>query len=229
MLELGSLLEVERAEFEIEDDDAGAGFGADDVVSGFEGVDGGVAAHEADEGSFDGGVETEVIDDLKVEAGGVEAGAGSDDDVGDGVAFRLRKGEVVKGFAGQLGGEALEEFHAAGGDGEAAGNVEIFGVFPDAVFSGKRIDEGVAVLDGGEAGHAAEEIARGSSGEHGDGEVNEGVMDVVRGDGRGDAVDECCCHFGSPWGKEGFLTRSSEVYTVGCIGTGEVGLLVLMS
>ena len=91
LFELVGLLEVERAEFEIEDDDTGLGLGADDVVGGFEGVDGGVAAHEADHGAFDGGIEAEVVDDFKVEAGRIEAGAGGDDHMGDGVAFCLRE------------------------------------------------------------------------------------------------------------------------------------------
>ena len=43
--------------------------GANDVARGFERVDGGVAAHESDEGAFDRWVEGEVLDDVIVEPG----------------------------------------------------------------------------------------------------------------------------------------------------------------
>ena len=43
------------------------GLGTNDMVGGLECVDGGVAAHEADHGAFDGGMQAEMIDDFKVE------------------------------------------------------------------------------------------------------------------------------------------------------------------
>ena len=87
LFELVGLLKVERAEFEVEDEHLCLGFGADDVMRGFERIDGGVAAHEADHGALDGGREAEMADDFEVQAGRVEASARGDDDVGDGAAL----------------------------------------------------------------------------------------------------------------------------------------------
>src|ERR1700739_4812469 len=87
LLEVVGLLQVKCAELEVDHEHARGRFGANDVARGLEAVEGGVAAHEADHGALDGGAEAEVVDDIEVEAGGVEAGAGGDEDVRDGAAL----------------------------------------------------------------------------------------------------------------------------------------------
>ena len=59
LLQILGLLHVQGAELEREEQDFGFGLGAHDVARGFERVDGGIAAHEADEGALDGGIEFE--------------------------------------------------------------------------------------------------------------------------------------------------------------------------
>ena len=77
------------------------------------------------------------------------------------------------------------------------------------------------MFDCGEAGHAAEEIARGAFRDHAGGEVDEGLMDIVGRDGRGDAINEGGCHVSEhPRGK---ALLPSEVYTVRRARTGMVG------
>ena len=62
LLQLMRLLKMQRAEFKIQDQTRGFGHGADDVMRRLERVDGGVTAHEADHGAFDGRVEAEMVD-----------------------------------------------------------------------------------------------------------------------------------------------------------------------
>ena len=164
------------------------------MARGFESVDGGVAAHEADHGALDGGIEAEVVDDVEVEAGRVEAGAGGDDDVGDAAALVCGEGEIIQGVLCELRSEALEKFHAARGRREVSGNVDLLRVAPRTVRSRDRVNKGIAVLDCGEARHAAKEIAEGSLIEQIGGEVDEGAMHIMLRDGCRDAVDVCGRH-----------------------------------
>src|ERR1700738_218594 len=159
LLEVLGFLHVQGAEFEVEDEDTRLGRGADDVVRGLEGVDGGVTAHEADHGALDGGVEAEVPHHVEVEAGSVEAGAGGDEDVADGAAFLRREGEAIERALGQARGVALEGGHAAGRGWEAAHDVEVFGVAPVSVRGRHGLDEGLAVFDTRTTRHAAKQAA----------------------------------------------------------------------
>ena len=122
LFEILRFLHMKRAQLQAHDEHFGFGLGAYDVARGFERVDGGIAAHEADEGAFDGWIEAEVLDDVVVEPRCVKTGAGSDDDVGDGAAFFFCKRELVEGAFGQPRSELLEGLHAAGSCGEVATN-----------------------------------------------------------------------------------------------------------
>ena len=125
-----------------------AGSRADDVARCLRCVDGGVAAHEADHGALDRRREAEVIDDVEVEAGGVEAGAGGDEDVRDAGALGGGEGEVIERLAGERRGEALEDVHALGGVGEAAAGVELVRVDGELGGLGGALggENGVAML-----------------------------------------------------------------------------------
>lgn len=182
---------MQGAEFQIEDEDGGVGLGADGVAGDFEGVHGGVAAHEADGGALDGGAEAEVVDDFEVEAGGVEAGAGGDDDVRDGVAFLGGDGEAIEGAASERGGGLLVDFHAVGGGRKAAALVEFAAVEGGGVVGvgGVEREDGVAVIDAGAGGDAAEEQGGALVFDELCAEVDEGLVDVMGGDGGADAIE----------------------------------------
>ena len=60
LFEILRFLHVQRAQLQAHDEHFRAGLGANDVARGLERVDGGVAAHEADQGALDGWVEAEV-------------------------------------------------------------------------------------------------------------------------------------------------------------------------
>src|ERR1039457_189829 len=63
LLEVLCLLHVQGAELKRKEQDFGVWLGANDVTCGLERVDGGIAAHETDEGALDRGVEVEKLDD----------------------------------------------------------------------------------------------------------------------------------------------------------------------
>ena len=79
-------LQMQAGEFEVDHQHLGVRFGADDVVGEFQRVHRGEAAHEADDGALDAVAQAGLAHDLEVEAGGGEAGATCDDQVGDGGA-----------------------------------------------------------------------------------------------------------------------------------------------
>ena len=70
------------------------------------------------------GLSLKKLDDFVVEAGRVEAGAASDDDVGDALAFGIGERELVEGAARQLRRELLKGLHAAARGGEVAAHEE---------------------------------------------------------------------------------------------------------
>src|SRR5579863_3437115 len=148
LLEVLSLLQVERAEFEIENEDGGVGSGSDDMARGLERIHGGIAAHEADHGALDRGAQAEMMDDVEVEARRVESGARSDDDVRDAAALIAGDGQLVERAARELRGKTLEELHAARSIRKSAAHVEVLGVAPGAVLGYDGLDEGVAMFDG---------------------------------------------------------------------------------
>jgi hypothetical protein len=83
LLELLRLLQVQRAEFEVEHQHLRVRFGAHNVPRLLEAVDRRIAAHEADHGALDRGIEAEVIENVEVEPRRVEAGAGRDQHMRD--------------------------------------------------------------------------------------------------------------------------------------------------
>ena len=77
------LLQMQAAEFQVDHQDAGPRIGADDLVGEFQGVDGGEAAHEADDGALGAVGQAGRAHDLEIQAGRGETGATGDDQVGD--------------------------------------------------------------------------------------------------------------------------------------------------
>src|ERR1039458_767894 len=124
LLEILCLLHVQGAELEREQQDFSVGLGANDVASGLERVDGGIAAHETDEGALDRGVEVEKLDDFVVESRRVQAGAAGDDDVSNALAFGVGERELQEGATRELRSELSKGLHAAPRGGEIAGNEE---------------------------------------------------------------------------------------------------------
>ena len=78
-----AVLMVEAAEFNGADEGNGGGVRGGVGVGDTQAVQEAVAAHEADVGAGDVSGETEVADKGGVDSGGVEAGAGDGDEVGD--------------------------------------------------------------------------------------------------------------------------------------------------
>jgi hypothetical protein len=87
LFEFLRLLQVQRAEFEVEQQDFGCGLRTHDVARLLEAVDRRVTAHEADHRALDRGVEMQMIEDVEVEARRVQARAARDQHVRDAAAF----------------------------------------------------------------------------------------------------------------------------------------------
>jgi hypothetical protein len=92
--------------------------------------------------------------------------------------------------------ESLKELHAARGHGKISRHVNPFNIFPYAVFGRDGLHKRVPVLDRGQACHAAKQIAHRTFGNHAGSEIDEGVMHVVLGNCRCDAIDMRYRHFG---------------------------------
>jgi len=189
LFEILGVLKVQRAELEAEQQDFGVRFRANDMTGGFERVDSGVAAHESDEGALDGGIEAQVLDDVIVEPRGVETSAGGDNDVSDGLALAGSECKLAEGAMGELRGELFEGLHAAGGGGEFAGDKKGVRVAHFSIGSDDGVEEGIAMVDGRLAHHAAEEVSGSAVGQEGLGEGDEGTVHVVRRRCSGDAVE----------------------------------------
>src|SRR6516162_9838312 len=96
-------------------------------------VDSGVASHESNHGSLHGRVQTEMIDDVVIETGSVEAGAGGDNDMGDGFPLIWRQCQLVQSTGSELRREFLKGLHPACGVGKVSCCIEVFGVAPYSV------------------------------------------------------------------------------------------------
>src|ERR1700722_16527596 len=86
LLQFLSLLHVQGAELEREEQDFRIRFGANDVPGCLKRVDGCVAAHESNKCTLDRRIELGKLDNFVVETGCVESRAAGDDDVGDALA-----------------------------------------------------------------------------------------------------------------------------------------------
>ncbi len=189
LLQIVGLLHMQGTEFEREEQDFGVGLGANDVARGLEGVDGCIATHEADEGALDGGIESGELDDLKVDAGRIEPGAGGHDHVRDSLAFCVGERELQERAAGELRCELPKGLHAAGSRREVAAHKQRVFVLHYALISDDWFEERVAVLDGGKAHHAAIEIARRALGQEAFSKGNECAVHIVRRNRSGDAIE----------------------------------------
>src|ERR1019366_6158225 len=99
------LLEMQRAEFEIKNQNLGSRFRADDVVRRLESVNGGIATHEADHGSFDRGGKAKMTYYFEIQAWRVESGARRDNHMRDPLPFFQGQSELVQRAVRQLWGK----------------------------------------------------------------------------------------------------------------------------
>ena len=182
---------MESAELEVEDEHARGRLGADDVAGELEGVHGGVAAHKADHGALDRRAQAEVVDDLEIEPRGIKAGAGGDDQVSDGAAFGGGQSEAIEGATRQGGSSRLVDPHAVRGRRKAATLVERAAVKlrAEARVRGVEREYGVAVRDAGARGYATEQLRGAFIVQQGRAKLDEGLVDVVRGNSSADAID----------------------------------------
>jgi hypothetical protein len=114
---------VQGAKLNTADEDAGGGIAGRDLHRGREGVEGTVAAHEAELDAVYIRAEPKGVDQVGVEAGGEEAGAGDGDEVGDGMRG---DGGVIQSAAGGGEGESggvlgVESHTLRGGGAEVIG------------------------------------------------------------------------------------------------------------
>ena len=109
--------QVQRAQLDGDDEDHRVGVGPAEVRGRPQGRERAVAAHEADVVALHGGLQAQRPDHLDVGAGGVEAGAGDGDDVGDvGGQHAGRGGQRLLGGGGeQLTGRLPVDGVAAAG------------------------------------------------------------------------------------------------------------------
>jgi len=113
-LKLVVLLKVQRAKLDAQDEHLGLGFGADDMARCLEGVHSRVAAHEADDRTLDGGVETNAIDHLQIDAWRRKSRARGDDQMRD-FALAITEVQRLDGALGENGRLDLIFAHAFAG------------------------------------------------------------------------------------------------------------------
>ncbi len=188
LLDAGGGLEVQGAELQVHHQHPRGRLGANDVVGQAQGVDGGVAAHEADHGALHARVQPGVLDDQLIQARRHEAGAGGDDEVGDALALVL-DAQGVDGPHGEAWSIGLETAHALGCRGGAAQGVEPLGVAHHPAILVGRLEVAEPVLDGCTLGHLGEHAPIARRRKRLVDESEEGGVNVMGRRGRPDPVD----------------------------------------
>ncbi len=138
---------MQAAQFQVDNEHAGGRGGADDVIGQFQSIDGGEAAHEADDGALRAVRQHGLAHDLEVEAGSRESGAAGDDQVRDAVAAGVQR---PHGLHREMQGVGLIERHAGGGGRKCAAAVETGGVQNRVTWLGAGFEDGVAMVDIGQ-------------------------------------------------------------------------------
>ena len=177
------LLQVQAAQLQIDHQDAGLPVGPDDLVGELQRVDRREAAHEADDGPLGAVRQAGRPHDLEIEAGRGEPRAARDDQVGDAVGFQRSDR-----LHGQVQRVRLIQRHAGGGGGEGPATVEAAGVQNLVAWPRSGLEDRVAVLDVRQRRHAVEQCPPVRVGDRVAAKLDEGGMDVMRRDGRADAV-----------------------------------------
>ena len=95
--------------------------------------------------------------------------------MGDALAFCIRERELQKGATRELRRELPKGLHASPGGREVTTDEERAFILYFASLRDDGLEEGVTVLDGGEANHAAIEIARRAFGQEALRERDEGL------------------------------------------------------
>src|SRR5262245_49335640 len=117
--EVARILEMQRAELEIHDQDSCLRIGADDVARKFQRVDRGIAAHEADDGALDRAGEAAALEEFEIETRRGEAGAAGYEQMSEAFA-PAAKFEPFNGGCGESWSLVGEEPHARRRRGEVA-------------------------------------------------------------------------------------------------------------
>src|SRR5262245_572232 len=187
--EVARILEMQRAELEIHDQDSCLRIGADDVARKFQRVDRGIAAHEADDGALDRAGEAAALHEFEIEARRGEAGAAGYEQVREAFASAAEF-EPLDGGRGESRSLVIEQPHTRRGRGELAPDIKGVGVELSRVVLGRRRQEGIAAFDAGVLGHAPEDgalttIVR----KQRFGKANESRVHIVWRHGGRDAVD----------------------------------------
>ena len=188
LLEARRLLEVDGADFEVENEDARGRLRADDVARELQRVHGRVAAHEADHGALDRGIEVAALHEIEVQPGRVQPGARRDHHVGDAPPIRPQVEAGHRAF-GQVGGVLLVEAHPLGGARKVPATVDAGRVHRRSLGIVGGGADGVAVGDLRLVDEAVEDGQRARILQQRPRKTNEGLMAVVGRNGRGDAVD----------------------------------------
>jgi hypothetical protein len=197
-LQVARLLQVDRAQLQVQHQHPCRRLRAHDVGGELQPREGGLAAHEAHHGALHPAAQPQMLHDLEVEAGRVEAGAGGDDEVGDRRPARLQP-ERIEGAAGEVEGVRLEEAHPRGGVGKGAAPEEAHPV--ERARRRIRLDERVAMVDLRPVGHALEQPPRALVREQRRRVLNELAMHVVGRHRRGDPVEVGRLHSAGPGGR----------------------------
>ena len=95
--------------------------------------------------------------------------------MGDALAFRFGERELQEGATRELRRELPKGLHAPSGGGKVATHKKRVCVLQRAIVGDDGLEKRVAVLDGGEARHAAIEIARRAFGQEAFSEGDEGA------------------------------------------------------
>src|SRR6478736_5287147 len=114
---------MQGAKLEVDNKHSRGSLGANDVARDLERIDGGIAAHASDHGTFDRARKPAALDEVKIEAGRGETRAAGYQQVGDAFALRSELQAIDRGLR-QRRRVLFEQPHARRRVGEIAARVE---------------------------------------------------------------------------------------------------------
>src|SRR3954452_11744776 len=146
---------MQGAKLEVDNKHSRGSLGANDVVRELERIDGGIATHESDHGTFDRARKPAALEQFEIEAGRGETGATGYQQMGDAVTLRSELQTIDRGLR-QRRRVLFEQPHARRRVGESAAPVEAFRVEAIAFRHIAWRETRVPVLDPRLGGHALE-------------------------------------------------------------------------
>src|ERR1700677_2469102 len=118
---------MQGAKLDVDDKHSRGRLGANDVAGELERIDGGITAHESDHGTLDRARKPAALDELEIEAGRREAGATSNQQMGDAVALRSKLQTIDRNLR-QRWRKLFEPPHTRRGVREITARVETVGI-----------------------------------------------------------------------------------------------------